>query len=257
MNADGSHVRRITSGDGVDWGPAWRPGGKQLAFFRCTAEGPYDCDLYTVRADGGQLHDLLPGPAVTAHPAWSPDGARLAYTQEGPDGVQVFAMNADGSGATQLTHVPGGVLHPVWSPDGATLAFDTPIGSARGRIGRVQVDGSGFRWLLTDGPGRYDVLRTQSWSADGSALVFTRFRIGQDNGVTSDVYTLNLSDGAIDRITADGASEYPSWSSDGGRIAFDAGPTDRHQLFTVNRDGTGRAQLTDDALSHSDAVWSR
>ena len=132
-------------------------------------------------------------------------------------------MNADGTGIAQLTHVDGGVLHPVWSPDGGKIAFDTPIGSAKGRIGVINPDGSGLLWLVKDAIGRYDVLRTGSWSPDGGSLVFTRFDIRGGTAV-SDVFDITLADSRANQLTHDGASEYPSWSPDGSVIAFDTGP---------------------------------
>ena len=254
MDADGSNVRQLTSGAGDDWGPAWSPGNDRLAFFRCT-QPDYDCDVYTIDADGSDATDLVPGSTNTAHPSFSPDGAKIAFTEEGANGVQLFTMNSDGTGVTQLTHVTGGVLHPVWAPDGSVIAFDTPIGSVRGRMGLVNPDGSGLRWITRDPQSRYDVLRTGSWSPDGSSLVFTRFRI--DGVALSDVFVLTPSDGEVRQLTHDEASEYPSWSPDGSKIAFDTLVSGKHRVFTMNADGTDATQVTSGTADDSNAVWSR
>jgi len=255
MDADGSNVRQLTSGAGDDWGPAWAPDNGKLAFFRCTQPN-YDCDVYVINADGSGATDLAPGSTNAAHPSFSPDGTKIAFTEEGANGIQLFTMNADGTDVTQLTHVSGGgVLHPVWAPDGSVIAFDTAIGSARGRIGLVNPDGSGLRWLVRDAQSDYDILRTGTWSPDGMSLVFTRFHI--DGVATSDVFVLTLADGQVRQLTHDEASEYPSWSPDGSKVAFDTIVSGRHQVFTMNADGSGLAQLTTDAGDDSNAVWTR
>jgi Tol biopolymer transport system component len=136
------------------------------------------------------------------------------------------------------------------------IAFDTPIGSGTGRIGVVRPDGSGMRWLLTDGANQYDVLRPGSWAPDGSALVFSRFVINPGGSVPSDVFVLTLGDGGVYQLTDDGSSEYPSWSPDGAQIAFDAGASASHQIYAIGVDGTGKARLTNDTADDTNAVWT-
>jgi TolB protein len=71
------------------------------------------------------------------------------------------------------------------------------------------------------------------------------------------VFDLTVADGKVHRLTNDGASEYPSWSPDGARIAFDRIVGSNHQLYVMNADGTGVTRLTNDSADDSNAVWTR
>jgi Tol biopolymer transport system component len=61
------------------------------------------------------------------------------------------------------------------------------------------------------------------------------------------VYTVNADGTGLTNLTPDlDHAGTPNWSPDGNRIAFYGalGPGDFSDLYTMNRDGTGRAQLT-------------
>jgi TolB protein len=71
------------------------------------------------------------------------------------------------------------------------------------------------------------------------------------------VFDLTVTDGQVHCLTNDGTSEYPSWSPDGSRIAFDDGAGFNHQLYVMNADGSGVTRLTNDSADDSNAVWTR
>jgi TolB protein len=79
MKADGSDVRRLTSGPGMDMRPAWSPDGKRLAF-TSNRDGNYE--IYLVNADGSGLRRLTHNPERDDYPAWHPDGRHLAVVSE-------------------------------------------------------------------------------------------------------------------------------------------------------------------------------
>ena len=95
--------------------------------------------------------------------------------------------------------------------------------------------------LPTEG-GTTDPNFSPDWSSDGTELVFA----GAAGG-----YALYLMDpdgtGTVPLVDRPGDEAYPSWSPDGGRIAFaydDLGETDfRSSVVVVNADGSGWMEL--------------
>ena len=48
----------------------------------------------------------------------------------------------------------------------------------------------------------------------------------------------------------------PSWSPDGGRIAFDSLRDGNGEIYVMNADGSGQTRLTDDPGFDGSASWS-
>jgi TolB protein len=156
MDADGSHVRRVTD----IWGeyPAWSPDGTQIAFASHVGgaglHGDPNYDVFVVNTDGSGLRQLTESPAYDMYPTWSPDGTRIAFhsTRSTPEEFEppaydlertadydVFVMPAEGGPARNLSRDPGRQQRfPDWSPDGRWLAVDE-----EGVVVFVPVDGSG------------------------------------------------------------------------------------------------------------------
>jgi|GEM_PF-4356087 len=68
MNADGSDQVQLTSGPGDDFGTAWSPGGRQIAFVRDFANG--DRSVWTMNADGSDQHRLMAIPLTEYVATW-------------------------------------------------------------------------------------------------------------------------------------------------------------------------------------------
>ena len=146
MDADGSGTpRKLATGPGCAFSPAWSPDGKQIAYTNGEGldetGGSDTTDVYVVNASGEEggtdqpraLTDSAPGTA--GGPSWSPDGTEIAFTYagnyvNGKGGI--YKMNADGSGKTpvalsQRIKTKEGEWDfkttPVWSPDGDQIAY--------------------------------------------------------------------------------------------------------------------------------------
>jgi TolB protein len=76
-------------------------------------------------------------------------------------------------------------------------------------------------------------------------IAYQRFAGDRDDGRTSQIY-VRSTDGTERRLThVPGGAFAPTWSFDGTRIAFESGSTGRrHEIFTMNADGSGLRQLT-------------
>ena len=94
--ASGKRTAVATSGQALDFTPAFSPDGKTLAFSRATEEGT---DLYTVNIkDGCCLQRLTVGRFYdNLSPTYSPDGQRIAFVSTRAGLPQIYAMAADGT----------------------------------------------------------------------------------------------------------------------------------------------------------------
>ena len=178
-------------------------------------------------------------------------------------------MNADGSGVARLAGNLAstgplfrvGTSRVVWAPDGSALAFTCAIESGNSDICTIKVDGSSLTRLTTD-PGRDS---DPGWSPDGGTIAFATERYGTtfytgDGEVwpVTDIALMNSDGSGVRRLSAGIAAEYPSWSPDGARIAFDVleyfdwwGGAYMN-VSVLNVDGSG---VITPAASGSSAAW--
>lgn len=179
--------------------------------------------IYRVNADGSGLSTVVetPGRGV-AYLEWAPDGRQVAYSSNGSGGgarIEIAGLNGDGG--APIIDVPGATAtRPRWSPDGAWIAALVKLPTARENVAPATV------WVAKVGGG------------EGSALL-----------------TLEAKEPSIfPRGGYTGAREL-AWSPDGGSIAFFAAMAGdcsqntagdmicRHDLYLINRDGTGMKRL--------------
>jgi dipeptidyl aminopeptidase/acylaminoacyl peptidase len=134
--ADGSELRRVTSGGGVCLAPAFSPDGSRIAYLHNanpTTGSTADYHVWVVGAGGGGARDVTAGldrgaagrepPAAQPAPLWSPDGASLVWAcREG--GTTHLMRSALDGGRHQAIGPTGGVTSwPTASADGRRLAF--------------------------------------------------------------------------------------------------------------------------------------
>lgn len=178
--------------------------------------------------------------------------------QAGDPGINdVYTMDADGKHETRLTTNAADDAAPVWSPQGDKIAF---VSNRRGdgyEIYLMNADGSNQRPLRADAPVR---AIAADWSPDGSRLAYAE---------GDDVYVIQVvapgggdSTSAPVNVSADKAAGSqdmePAWSPGGSKLvvrnATDCGGCS--DLYTVNADGSGRAQLTTAPGFEAGARWS-
>lgn len=150
MNADGTHLRQLTSSAGNNDWPVWSPDGRRLAFVsdRTGVE-----QVYTMTVSGSRQTQLTFAPVAHDQlPDWSPNGRKIAYTQ-GEIGIdeKIFVMNADGSGQHQISSGSADDFGPAWSPDGTKIAFVRDYLNGDRPVMVMNADGSDVRKLNDPG----------------------------------------------------------------------------------------------------------
>ena len=233
VNSDGTSLRRLTDGPGVEEHPCWSPDGQRIVY------SVYETDtLWVMNADGSGRIELGEGSA----PHWSPDGTRIVYSR----GDGVFVMDADGSGRRCVV-AQGPADTPSWGPHG-TIVFVRD-----GDLYAVKLEGSGLLRLT-----RNAGLRQCLVSPDGKSVA--AYAVGEDRLVVTplrgDDPTVRLLQPAL-RYIPDGGEPTAGWTPDGRALVLGSstwGETLGSNLYVVNADGSGLSQVpgVENALS---AAW--
>ncbi|HET9223831.1 MAG TPA: protein kinase [Roseiflexaceae bacterium] len=218
----------------------------RMAFGRQRADGNYD--LLVATFDGAPPRPLIVGGNDTA-PAWSPDGGLLAITHSAGDRRGIFVGGADNP-AAQLASPPNfDARYAAWSPDGRRVAFTLHVDGVW-RLAIAEPGGA----VSFPGPERL------GWLAWARGALLYAAQAGP--GAPQDIYALDVS-GAPRNLTntPDLEEDFPDRSPDGRRIVFVASPPGQQnlpqrQIYIMDADGGGRAQLTQDAGPHTNPVWS-
>ena len=112
MNADGSGVKKLTSGEDES-APDFSPDGSRIAFVGFTRG---NADIWIADADGSHARRVTIQATFEYTPRWSPDGRWIAfetYLGETPD---LFLARPDGTGRRRLTNDGLYSGAPSWRP---------------------------------------------------------------------------------------------------------------------------------------------
>jgi dipeptidyl aminopeptidase/acylaminoacyl peptidase len=100
MDADGTDLRRISSGPGADGDPAWTPDGRRLIF---TSARSGSSQIYSIAVDGTDLHPLTTAGGGNSAPTVSPDGRTIAFVSGRDGNDEIYRMDVDGGNQTNLS----------------------------------------------------------------------------------------------------------------------------------------------------------
>jgi len=214
----------------------------------------FPCDRNEVH----QITQITSGPIGEIGPRCSPDGRYLAFeyfSAEHPNAVQVWSMPIAGefSEAKSLLGYTGKSYGEIsWSPDSAWLSF---IGGSRDSSGvisdqvfKINVASQKVA-QLTNFPSRTSLGAGTSWSKDGQ-IAFE---------MDDDIYVVPQSGGAVAKLVSvktelPGIGPFfPSWSPDGGRVAFVGRTAQKNSLYVADL-GNHRIEKIFDGVG-DDAPW--
>lgn len=150
---DGTEVKPLVQGSGLEVEPAYSPDGKFLAF----ASGRFGNPHLFVRdlSTGGDTRITFAG-WYNSSPSWRPDGKKIifaGYDRE-IDRYDLFTVNPDGRQLERITLDQGDNENPTFSPDGRFVLFqsnrrDGARGKQSGyRLFVMTKDGAGQRPLV-------------------------------------------------------------------------------------------------------------
>lgn len=124
MDADGSHVRRLTDVLGYDGGPFFSADGKQICWRRFSEDG-VTAEVMVMDADGSNACQLTRLGAMSWAPFFHPSGDYLIFTtnKHGFGNFELYLVSADGKATVRVTDTDGFDGLPAFSPDGKQLAW--------------------------------------------------------------------------------------------------------------------------------------
>jgi TolB protein len=285
-------------------------GSEQIAF---VSDKDGDLDIYVMdigpslirRLMGGVPRDLSQHSADDYAPEWSPDGSRIAFVSVRDGNPEVYVMNADGSSPFRLTFDEAIDTNPTWSPDGTRLAFQSDrVNTLRNpatALGGVQQEENYDIYVMDvvfDAAGASPSNLRQisfgaandeypAWSPDGRQIAFQSDRVSALSNpglalsldpveANFDIYLIQ-ADGTLPRNLTNNTEAndlFPTWTRDGGQIAFVSDrarsellrdPTreltsslsnGNFEIYVISRDGRNLRYLTANPANDEAPTWS-
>lgn len=138
-------------------------------------------------------------------PAWSPKGSEVFFSGGPPQEFRIYRAAAKGGAPTEVIH-QGACGHVSVHAPGRKLVYSASENGREWCLWTANLDGSSRRQITRGGVHLYP-----AWSRDGSQIAFW-----------------SAGDGSIQTVSANGGQPRtigrgisgPTWSADGGRLAF-------------------------------------
>ena len=230
VNSDGSGQSKLTA-TGNNSGPALSPDRTKIVFSRSGPGG----GLMVMPAGGGPQTPLSGGAGGTL-PSWS--GGRIAFARNGG----IFVINDGGGGQVTVRPENSNADAPSLGKGGAVVLWEE---GAVGTRDIFSADVGGAPRKLTEG--LTGDKRKPRVSPDATRVVFVFLGAGSGN---YDLATMLINGTSRARLPeTDGGQtkaheDFPSWTSDGARIAFTSQRDGNANIYIMGVDGANVARVT-------------
>ncbi len=250
---DGMHL--LAQGDSGVWSDvAVDAGATQLPFSASWAAFLAPGDGYVYLDDNGRLNRLtaegvtVPIDSGVAQAAVAAGGGHLAYVVRGAAGTsEIRGYDVELRSHYRLQSEPGSVDALAWAPDDTHLAYRLETNDPSRLAIRVR-DLGGSGGVITVGLGQ---VSAPAWQADSRHVVLSA-EVTSPSGVLPRAFRLSATAPATRPLVYDDAIpsppnvgvRNPQPSPDGHQLAFLAPSEGGDQVWVMNADGTGLAQVT-------------
>lgn len=273
IDADGRNDRQLTHAQGADNHPRWSTDGRRIAFL---SDRDGKTAIWLIATDGGDAIKLTSEPTPIREFAWSPDGKSIAFTRvdaksadeekrerEKDDAhvlganrkhAHLYLVDVESKATRQLTSGDFSVLTFDWSPDAKTIVFDRAPWIGLDDMYNTDV------WTIAVADGAMKALvarpgsdRLPQYAPDGKWIAFMSMGGVHDWLHEQEIYVVAADGGASRLVSADYGRTPDAFEWSGNAIWFDGPRDSTAQLFRVNADGGGFANVTNFAGVISDA----
>ena len=178
----------------------------------------------------------------------APNGS-LVYARES---AEVNLWRFDLSAAQERPQRLAAATYQTWTPgfshDGSRIAF----ASTRSGLEEIWVADARWRACNSTHPHRFRPHGEPAWAPDDRTILFNSWN------PRSNLYTVDVNDGSVKRITEDPAdAAEPSWSKDGKWIYFGNTRTGRLEVYRIPAGGGAMVQITRNGGLHAEESVDR
>lgn len=251
MNADGSGVRRVSTGSGKTTCGYFFDHDRRI-FFSSSHASDTSCpprpdfsrgyvwrldpfEIYSANADGSGLRAITSFGTYTAEGTLSRDGSVMVFTSLKDGDLDIYTMRTDGSALRRLTNTPGYDGGAFFSPDGKLIVYRAshPTDSADLNGYRRLLDARLVRpsrmeiWVMNaDGTGQHQVTSLGGanfapfFTPDGKRIIFASNHTNPRSR-NFDLYLVNLDGSGLEQVTTSpDFDSFPMFSPDGKRLVW-------------------------------------
>jgi len=233
VNVNTKELTCLTTGQQYCYYPDWSPVEDKIVYTGYNAS--WQEDIYVMNSDGtGKTNLTNLSSGHPDEPKYSPDGTKILYEMwnSGTDTEELYVMNSDGSNQTKIADAD--VWNSVWSPDSSKIAY-----SDFQNIFIVNADGTNEQNITGNFlPGWNE---SPSWNGDYTKIAYVAEYPNE--------YKLSVmnSDGSnkkeLDFVSGESCFSFGPHPT---KIIYTSADTN---IYSINYDGTGKAQLTTDGYS--------
>lgn len=235
MSSDnGDEIEKIISGqrtaelEELKWlspGLSWAPDNRHLVF--AAKSGDEDALIFYDTEDGSKhSHKLGLDGIFTA--AWSPDGKSVAFSGIKDGASDLFIYDIKTKELNRVTYDVFSDTRPAWSPDGSELAFVSDRGS---NLFTGNIPNNSRR--------EHELLKSHD------------FR-------TTDIYTINVKSGQINRITnSPGSEDSPTYANTSPKLAYTSDRSGIWNIYFYDIETKTETSVTDIMTGIFQISWSK
>ncbi len=217
--AAGGEPKRLTTSEGTDNHPRWRPDGQAIAFVSSRGGSS---QVWLLPIDGGEARPLTKLPIDVSGPIWSPQGDKVAFVAEvcpGKSPEDTAARDKEKEVAKSKVRIFDRLMIRHWSSwdEGKRshlFIADAKTGEVKDLTPKLEVNTP---------PAPFGGSTDYAFSPDGKELAFTA-EPSRDMAwsTNTDIWTVPAEGGELKNLSEahPGADAQPSYSPDGRSMAW-------------------------------------